>query len=83
MTAGVSEKLMEFNLLHVYSKIMLKFIKLLVPKMFCTICLGRLNEQQVTINIRSSLKFEHLSIYLDTKLETNKVLKMVLTIMPS
>lgn len=29
-----------------------------------------------------SLKFEHLSIYLDTKLETNKVLKMVLTIMP-
>lgn len=30
-----------------------------------------------------SLKFEHLSIYLDTKLETNKVFKMVLTIMPS
>lgn len=54
MTAGVSEKLMEFNLLHVYSKIMLKFIKFFVPKMFCSV--GRLNEQ-VMINIRSSLKF--------------------------
>lgn len=60
MTAGVSEKLMEFNLLHVYKKIMLKLIKSLVPKMFCTICLGRLNEQQVTINIRS-LKFQVLA----------------------